>query len=494
MMLTTLVAIGLITFAVTSALSAAITSLASRVGFVDRPDGDRKMHQNPTPMGGGLALFSAIMIAVFLLRVVPNPWRQSLVEAGPWLWPWLIGGGAIVLIGTIDDCLALRARQKLAGQLTVAAFLVVFFPTVQRIGCFGHQVELGALALPVTLLWMALTTNAINLLDGIDGAATVVGSVLAATIAIVAAINGHAIVALVGMIFAASLFGFLRHNFPPARIFLGDGGAMLIGLLLGALTLFASRQESGAVPVIVPLTIWTIPLLDTTIAVCRRTVGGHGIFKPDRDHLPHRLMALLTSNRQALAWLAAFCLASSMAAIFGALLMSDMVGILGAIGLVGFLVSTHVFGHAELFAAARRLGRLGRSFPQTSLETPSSADHKGAPALSIGQWGSIWSTLVGSAVRYDWSEVSLAEKAPSRKRGYCAAWTAPHPKTDDPHWRIDLPVMVAGHVVGHVTVASARNRSEASRDIQELLGLLMSFEMQSQEAANTSLPVCLQQE
>ncbi|MBN2023865.1 MAG: undecaprenyl/decaprenyl-phosphate alpha-N-acetylglucosaminyl 1-phosphate transferase [Pirellulales bacterium] len=494
MTLITLAAIGLVTYLVASVLSTVIASLASRVGFVDRPDGNRKIHKNPTPLGGGLALFLTVAIAIVLLRVVPNPWQQKLVEAGLWLWPWLAGGGAILFLGTIDDRWALRAWQKLAGQLMVASCLVAFLPMVQSLELLGYRVELGVLALPVTLLWLAVTTNSMNLLDGIDGAAAVVGLILAATVAAVAVVHGHVIVALVGVLFAASLYGFLRHNFPPARIFLGDGGAMLIGLLLGALTLLASHQESGTVAVIGPLAIWTVPLLDTTIAVCRRAFGGRGIFKPDRDHLPHRLMALFSCNRHALGWLAAFCLAPSIAAILGALLMSDVVGILGALGLVGFLVSTRMFGHAELLAATRRLKSLGQSLFQTPPGTIVDAGQEGTPALNAGQWGSIWSALLGSAVRFDWSEVSLAEKTPIRRKGYRAAWTSSQSTTGDPRWRVDLPVMVAGHVVGHVTVTSTRNRNEASRDIQALLGLLASFETQSLEAAETLAPVCLQRE
>ncbi len=342
-------------------LTALIRAVAVRIGLTDHPDGRRKLHVAAMPLGGGVAIFLATVGVLGFLLIVPNAFRSLLWQQWSDLRALLLAGAVIVIVGLIDDYIGLRGYQKLAGQLAAVSILIFSGLLVHQIGIFGQSIELGYLAVPFTLFWLLGAVNALNLLDGIDGLATMLGMILVGTIAALAVLVGHYEVAIVAIVFAGSLTGFMRFNFPPATIFLGDAGSMLIGLTVGALAIQGSLKGPGTVLLAAPLAVWAIPIFDSTAAILRRKLAGHSIYTADRGHLHHRLLNLLGSNRKVLACLAACCAITSVAALLSVFLKNDLIALLTCSAVVIVFIATGVFGRTELLLLGNQLRRVSRS-------------------------------------------------------------------------------------------------------------------------------------
>ena len=238
-------------------LTPLVRKLALKIGLVDRPDSRRKLHAGPMPLGGGVVVFLAMSVVLGGVLVVRNPWAIGLSKDWHDALAFFISGGFIVALGLVDDRFGLRGRQKLLGQIVAASLLAASGLVIHGLGIFGYYLDLGPFALPVTVLWLVGAINAINLLDGIDGLATTIGIILSVTLAVLAAMTNHPGVATIALVLAGSMLGFLRYNFPPAKIFLGDAGSMLIGpkaespkpLLYQALTTISeNRGAPGGAP------------------------------------------------------------------------------------------------------------------------------------------------------------------------------------------------------------------------------------------------------
>ena len=211
-------------------LTAAARLSAPRFGFLDRPDKVRKLHCRPTPLGGGSAVFLGVVVGLAVLVTTPSGSASVLGGHWPFLLTMIISGGTITTVGLVDDLRDLPVRWKLLGQLAASLILVAGGVLIDRVELFGGQFYLGLLAAPLTLFWVLGAINSVNLLDGIDGFATVQGILmLSAVAAIAGGVQPH--VTLVAVALLGGLLGFLAHNLPPARIFLGDAGSMLIGLM-----------------------------------------------------------------------------------------------------------------------------------------------------------------------------------------------------------------------------------------------------------------------
>jgi UDP-GlcNAc:undecaprenyl-phosphate GlcNAc-1-phosphate transferase len=294
--------------------------LATRWGAVAWPR-DRDVHAVATPRMGGLALFLGFSMAILIARVLPT--LRSGFAYGP-DFDWLLVSCAIIcFVGILDDRYELDSLTKLAGQV-VAAGVMVTKGGVQLTLLplfWGHNpaVYFGSdLAIPITILFTVLTINAVNFIDGLDGLAagvTAIGAgaffVYAYHLAVLHYTDVAAAPALLSAALAGACVGFLPHNFAPARIFMGDSGSMLVGLLLSAAAItatttvdpsvFQSRSTSVplAIPLLIPLAVLAIPLIDLALAVVRRVGHGQSPFSPDKRHLHHRMLALGHTHRRA---------------------------------------------------------------------------------------------------------------------------------------------------------------------------------------------------
>lgn len=273
-------------------ISLVVTPFARRLGFllgaIDEPGG-RRINEHATSRTGGLALYVAVMAALVFGLPHDHSWTGIALGAT----------GAFVL-GFLDDLFDLRPMVKLIGQIAVAAALVAFGVQIR---CLtdprGGFFLIGYWGIPLTIVWMVGMMNMINLIDGLDGLAAGVAAIAAGALFFVALGRGQLLAAALCAIVVGACCGFLVFNFNPARVFMGDGGALLLGFLLGVISVQGALKSATAVALAVPLTAVGVPFFDTLMAVWRRLRSGHSVIAADRQHLHHRLMASGMTQRQA---------------------------------------------------------------------------------------------------------------------------------------------------------------------------------------------------
>lgn len=268
-----------------------VSKLAFKLGAVDRPD-KRKVHSRLMPRLGGLAIYLGFTVTMLITGEI----KQQMAGL-------LLGGSIIVLIGVLDDIRDISPRMKLLGQIAAAAVAVYFGIEVTRItNPFGGTIELDWLnfqwGLPLTVLWIIGITNAINLIDGLDGLAGGLSAIAALTLAVIGWREGSPEIVMPALILAAGTIGFLRHNFYPAKIFMGDSGSMFLGYTLACLSVIGLTKTATVVSVFIPILVLGIPIFDTLFAIIRRYINNQPIFKADKEHLHHRLLEIGLSHRQ----------------------------------------------------------------------------------------------------------------------------------------------------------------------------------------------------
>ncbi|NMC26654.1 MAG: undecaprenyl/decaprenyl-phosphate alpha-N-acetylglucosaminyl 1-phosphate transferase [Syntrophomonadaceae bacterium] len=264
-----------------------VIKLAHRLGAVDQPD-QRKVHNRIMPRLGGLGIFSAFMIVALL----------GVPLSGP-LEGVMLGAVVVFLVGMLDDIFQLSPYLKLVGQCGAAAIAIHFGVTVEFLtNPFDGQLNLGWVGVPLTFVWIVGITNAINLIDGLDGLAAGVSSIAAATMGLVAYSQGQQTVCFLAFILVAAIAGFLPYNFNPARTFMGDGGSNFLGYILACLAVMGLTKTTAVISLFLPIVILGIPIFDTFFAIIRRINNRAPIFKPDKAHLHHRLMAIGMSHRR----------------------------------------------------------------------------------------------------------------------------------------------------------------------------------------------------
>ncbi|MFJ7728269.1 glycosyltransferase family 4 protein [Neobacillus sp. NPDC097160] len=299
-----------------------IKKLAFVIGATDRPN-HRKVHQSIMPRLGGLAIFISFMAGIFLLRP-ENSYSFAII----------IGCLIIVITGFCDDLFELPAKYKLLGQLA-AACSVVFLGDLQMVFInlpFGGQLQFGFFSIPFTILWIVGITNAINLIDGLDGLAAGVSSIALITISGMAMIQGNFYVVAVGSIVLASTLGFLFYNFHPASIFMGDTGALFLGFIISVLSLLGFKNVTF-ISFVIPVIILGVPISDTLFAIIRRIINKQPLSAPDKSHLHHCMLRMGYSHRQTV------LLIYAMAAFFGLVaVIYSQARIGGALFLIGMVV------------------------------------------------------------------------------------------------------------------------------------------------------------
>lgn len=286
-------------FALTLTLTPAVGAAARRLGIVARPVADR-WHRKPTAMLGGVAIFLAAIVTIFLL-VPQTTYSQAVIWAS----------AALFATGLIDDLLHTKPYQKLIGQVAGAALIVYY-------GLSLPWTQSAPLNMVVTIFWLIGITNAINLLDNMDGLAAGVSAIAAVFLALGFAANGQTTEALMLAVFAAALLGFLVYNSHPASIFMGDCGSMFVGFFLASASLLnhsGGRSRSFLPVLAVPVLILFIPIFDTTFVTILRKLAGRAASQGGRDHTSHRLVALGMSERRAVWMLYGFAGLSGLLAL-----------------------------------------------------------------------------------------------------------------------------------------------------------------------------------
>ncbi|MFA9445032.1 glycosyltransferase family 4 protein [Egicoccus sp. AB-alg6-2] len=301
---------------VTAGVTPFVARLARRLGAIDTPNDARRVHRQAVPTLGGLAMFAGLLAALAVAALLGDPFNELFASTSEPL-AVLVGCAVIVLVGIADDLVGLPPTVKLAGQIVAALGVVLF--GVQVVYVWVPGVDIVALSsdlgLPLTILALVAMINAVNLIDGLDGLAAGVCVIAAvAFFLFAAATEGSGLregVPASAMLVAAAVAGigagFLVHNWHPARIFMGDTGAMLLGLLLGTAGVsYTARSTSpsntdfyGSIPLLVPVLVLAIPFLDSAFAIVRRALQRRPLAVGDRGHLHHLLLAFGHSHRRA---------------------------------------------------------------------------------------------------------------------------------------------------------------------------------------------------
>ena len=277
-------------------LTPLVKRLAYRIGAIDVPKDGRRMHKQPTPRLGGLAIFGAFLLAVAVTgRLTPQR-----------IWI-LVGAAVIVILGVFDDRNALGAKFKFVIQIVAAAIPVLFGGL--RIAMFTNPflfsdelyLNLGALSAPITILWIVAITNAVNLIDGLDGLAVGVSSIASMTMLAVALFIGETEIAVLLAALAGACVGFMPYNLNPATIFMGDTGSTLLGYMLATLSIQGLFKVYAIISFAVPFLILGLPIFDTAFAILRRVLSGRSPLSPDRGHVHHRLIDMGFNQKQAVA-------------------------------------------------------------------------------------------------------------------------------------------------------------------------------------------------
>ena len=264
-----------------------VRTLAVKIGAIDAPDA-RKVHQVSIPRLGGLAIYIGYMVS--LLYSVKD---ISSVKG------LLIGSVILVAVGIWDDVKQIGPKTKLLGQIVAALMLPIFDNAIHFISIGDHMLYLEYLSIPLTVFWIVGFTNIVNLIDGLDGLAAGISLIACIAICIVTLQMGQVDLACITLALAGAACGFLRYNFNPAKIFMGDTGSMLLGYTMAAISVMGSVKTAATVGLVVPVIVLGLPILDTLFAIVRRRINGRPVFQPDKGHLHHRLLAMGLTQKQA---------------------------------------------------------------------------------------------------------------------------------------------------------------------------------------------------
>lgn len=273
-----------------------VRRISTRVGLLDHPD-DRKIHHESVPYMGGVAIFISFFLAVALGLHLDAGFRFAFLRQFIGIF---IATCVIFLLGIFDDLGGSNASIKFLWQSVAATIAYAYGFNVDRItNPFGGEILFDpVLSWALTVLWFAAVTNAVNLIDGLDGLAAGVCAMTATTLFLVGVSRDAIVPASLSIALAGALIGFLRHNFHPAKIFMGDAGALTVGFLLAAISTDSLTKASTFASLAVPFAALGLPILDTSLAILRRVTSGRPVFDADRGHLHHRLLAMGFSHRR----------------------------------------------------------------------------------------------------------------------------------------------------------------------------------------------------
>ena len=269
-------------------LTPLIRLLSLKMGWMDKPN-YRKINVKPMPLLGGLAIFLSFTSALLIFHAIRPNFMLPLK-----FWGLLAGCSIIVLAGIVDDVFYLSPRRKLFYQVSAALIAYAYGFSIVSVSepIGGHFQAPMLLSIFLTVLWIVGFTNAVNLLDGLDGLAAGVSAIVAATL-FFAGIKGHNMaIAVLSIALAGSALGFLRHNFYPAKIFMGDTGSMLLGFTLALISIEGAYKSSTFFAIFIPIIAMGLPFIDTGLSILRRILSGKKIFSADKEHVHHKLLLI----------------------------------------------------------------------------------------------------------------------------------------------------------------------------------------------------------
>ncbi len=385
-----------------------------------------------------------------------------------------LGCVCIAAVGLADDRKLLRGRHKLLGQCLAVGLVVGAGVTVRTVHLFGLRLELGVLSVPFTAFFLLGAINSLNLIDGMDGLLSSIAVTVSLAMAAMAAAAGYWGAAGVAVALAGALLGFLRYNFPPATIYLGDCGSMVIGLVLGTLAILCSLKAPATIALTTPLVLLTLPIFDTLAAIVRRKLTGRSIYSTDRGHLHHCLLRRGLSVPGVLLLLFGLCLLTNLGVLASHAFDTDWIALCTAAMVVGILVSARLFGYAEVLLIKERLRSLGGTF--FSFGDPAKARQLEVRLQGSADWKELWDTLTAAAPALGLSRLLLDVNAPALHESYHARWHRPSEESEAPSvWNAEIPLEAGSQVVGRLEVGGTPDAEAVWMKIARVSDIVEAF-------------------
>jgi UDP-GlcNAc:undecaprenyl-phosphate/decaprenyl-phosphate GlcNAc-1-phosphate transferase len=361
-----------------------VRDFASRRGWVAIPSQERHLHATPLPRLGGVAIFLSfsltMLLGALLAFYIP---RLHAAFSPRTLLTILVPASIVFLLGLYDDLRTVGPYTKFAVQSLAASMLFMGGLRILNIPVlFGDHQLPWFVGLPVTILWVLAITNAFNLIDGLDGLAA--GSALFSTLVafVVTLLNGYSLVTVMTIALAGAILGFLRYNFNPATIFLGDSGSLFIGFLLSALALAGAQKAPTIVAVAIPVVSFGLPILETSLSILRRLISGRPVFTADREHIHHKLLQHGLTHRQVVIVLYGVSAVFALLSLFLLWPTGSSLGLVLAVLGIGVWIGVQRLGYLEL----GELGRVAqRTFEQRQIFINNLAIRRATEELKVAR-------------------------------------------------------------------------------------------------------------
>ena len=457
-----------------------LSRIGKIVGLVDLPDNKRKLHANAIPLVGGIAVFASTLIAVpFTVWLALNyqerfsDWSRSLalkifedsnqlvVSLRPSDQSELLGlliGSAIILgVGVLDDRFAIRGRQKLFGQFVAATVLIIFNYHFDQVTFAGLTIKFDVFSIIFVYGWVLAAVNSINLLDGADGIAGTIGIVMSFSLGIMSFFQGQALNAMILFGFSGALLGFLKFNFPPAKVYLGDAGSMLIGFVLSAMAIRGMSKQTSAFAFFAPLALLSIPFIDTAAAIIRRRLTGRSIFEVDRGHLHHSLMKHGYSPRASLLWVLALSLTTATGGVLSLMNRQSIYALVSIALVIAIMIFNRIFGNAELKLVSRKASGLAQALLKNKAEGKLTNVHQSIVHVQGNRdWDQIWQNLSDFADSSGLLELTLDLNAPWIHESFHATRRRKDIVRGSNHeWYAQIPLIAGERLFGRVEIVGS---------------------------------------
>ena len=468
----------------------AFAKVARTVGLVDLPDDKRKLHTNATPLVGGLATYVAVMLVApaaiyfgyayqsfFIEELTPTllGWipvdfaRRVLIlrPADQWELAGLVIGSSILLVvGLLDDRFGIRGRQKLFGQFVATTVLIIFGYHFDEITVAGLTIRFDVFSVLFVYAWVLAAINSVNLLDGADGIAATIGIVMSLSLCLMAVYLDQMVNAIVAICVAGSLIGFLRYNFPPAKVYLGDTGSMLIGFVLSALAIRCTFKQTSAFAFFAPMALLAIPFIDTAAAIIRRRMTGRSIFAVDRGHLHHSLMKHGYSPRTSLLWVAMLCMTTATGGVLSLIYRQSEIALASIAVVIAVMLVCRIFGVAEFQLVTRKARGLARSLFDIRSDNPAVVDQSAVHVQGSRDWQQTWNQLATFADEHQLLELTLDLNAPWMHESFHATQRRKDlPRGSNHEWHVQLPLIADGRLFGRVEIVGSGQEDLSHHDI-----------------------------
>jgi UDP-GlcNAc:undecaprenyl-phosphate GlcNAc-1-phosphate transferase len=502
-------------FALVLILVPRLSEYARKVGLIDKPDADRKLHESAIPMVGGIALALAMIVICPVAIAVGLYGKGIFSGVDNWIAEifsldanhftfghfrpvdfqeflgLLIGSLVLLTVGILDDRFNIRGRQKLLGQFVAATILILFGYHFESITIAGHHFSFGVFSIFFIYFWVLAAVNSVNLLDGADGIATTIGILMSATLCVMMVTQGLALDAVIAISITGALLGFLCFNFPPAKAYLGDAGSMLIGFLLSALAIRSTFKQNSLYAFLAPMALLAIPFIDTAAAIVRRRLTGRSIFAVDRGHLHHTLMKQGYSPRGSLLWVTLLC-ATTAAGGALALINHQSEYAVAAIAIVGVVMfACRLFGIAEFKLVTKKAYSVGQSL----LTRPGAGETNQLHETSVHvqgnrNWQDSWQKMCDFANDHSLQQMTMDLNAPWLHESFHAKLKSSVQIREANHiWHSTVPLVVDNKVFGRIEFSCSKDCQFSHHYvISEILKLTKEIELSLEEAKPTTVP------